>query len=220
MFGGVASPNLDYPQTINTITEDILININEAIYSLSLNDIELCGNDTYGRDYLYKKAGKWYKHCIWNKAVITEEANISLNNTTDEYTEFQILDVLSPQSANSYLYPVSNMFSNKVDNRCVSIANYILCRVPSAVGISTVEEFKELLSENNLVVYYILAEELDEEIKDETLKKQLNKLNKVELKKGTNAISTSCENLNPNIELTYIVDLKTYIDNKILELTT
>ena len=119
---------------------------------------------------------------------------------------------MSPNSANNYLNTYSNLFSNKANNRCISYNNYLLCRVPADLKITTVEEFKEILQENNLVVYYKLASQVELECTEEQTA-VLEELSNMDLFDGTNNIITA-EDI-ALLKLKYALDVETYIDNKL-----
>lgn len=85
----------------------------------------------------------------------------------------------------------------------------IVCRVGKE-KVADIEEFKTLLAEKNAVVYAKKKTKLD---LTEEQKQELNKLQNLELFKGTNNIYT--EQDLALLQLNYTADTKMYIDNKI-----
>ena len=168
-------------------------------------------------DYFAKEADGWKEVHVYGKSIITENADIVLSSATVDYIEFRINNALNSNSPNNYLNTYSNLFSNKANNRCTSYNNYLLCRVPADLKITTVEEFKEILQENNLVVYYKLASQVELECTKEQ-SAVLEELNNLDLYKPvTNIITTEDIAL---LKLKYALDVKSYVDNKISSLTT
>lgn len=165
-------------------------------------------------DYFVKEADGWKEVHAYGKSIITENADIVLSSATVDYIEFRINNALNSNSPNNYLNTYSNLFSNKANNRCTSYNNYLLCRVPADLKITTVEEFKEILQENNLVVYYKLASQVELECTEEQIA-VLEELNNLDLYKPvTNIITTEDIAL---LKLKYALDVETYVDNKIDE---
>ena len=169
------------------------------------------------KDDFVKEADGWKEVHAYGKSIITENADIVLSSATVDYIEFRINNALSPNSANNYLNTYSNLFSNKANNRCTSYDNYLLCRVPADLKITTVEEFKEILQENNLVVYYKLAAQVKLACTEEQ-SAVLEELNNLDLFEGVNNIITT-EDI-ALLKLKYSLDVKTYIDNLITSQTT
>lgn len=85
----------------------------------------------------------------------------------------------------------------------------IVCRIGKE-KVADIEEFKTLLAEKNAVVYAKKKTKLD---LTEEQKQELNKLQNLELFKGTNNIYT--EQDLALLQLDYTADTKMYIDNKI-----
>ena len=166
------------------------------------------------KDYFVKEADGWKEVHAYGKSIITENADIVLSSATVDYIEFRINNALTPFSANNYLNTYSNLFSNKANNRCTSYNNYLLCRVPADLKITTVEEFKEILQENNLVVYYKLAAQVKLACTEEQ-SAVLEELNNLDLFSGVNNIITA-EDI-ALLKLKYALDVETYVDNKLEE---
>lgn len=147
-----------------------------------------------------------------NEVTLTGTENISINTDTDDYIEFRVNDVLPYNSKTGYNMTYSTHFSSTTNNRCVSYNKDLLIRIPKPNEFTTVELFKSWLQENNVDVYYQLAEMLELDLTKEQ-KEVLQQLNNLDLYKGTNNIYTDQDLA--LLQLDYTVDTKMYIDNKI-----
>lgn len=148
----------------------------------------------------------------WNKVTLTGTENISVNSDTNDYIEFKISNVLPNTAKTGYNVTYSTHFSSTTNNRCLSYNKDLLIRIPKPNELTTAELFKTWLQENNVDVYYPLAEAIELEL-IENQKETLSQTNNLYLYKGTNNICT--EQDLALLKLDYTVDTKTYIDNKI-----
>ena len=148
----------------------------------------------------------------WDKVTLTGTENISINSDTDDYIEFRISNVLPNTAKTGYNSTYSTHFSSTTNNRCVSYNKNLLIRIPKPNELTTVELFKAWLQENNVDVYYPLAEAIKLDLTKEQ-KEVLQQLNALDLYKGTNNIYT--EQDLALLQLDYTADTKMYIDNKI-----
>lgn len=148
----------------------------------------------------------------WNKVTLTGTENISVNLDTNDYIEFKISNVLPNTAKTEYNVTYSTHFSSTTNNRCLSYNKDLLIRIPKPNELTTAELFKTWLQENNVDVYYPLAEAIELEL-IENQKETLSQTNNLYLYKGTNNICT--EQDLALLKLDYTVDTKTYIDNKI-----
>ena len=147
-----------------------------------------------------------------NEVTLTGTENISINTDTDDYIEFRVNDVLPYNSKTGYNMTYSTHFSSTTNNRCASYNKDLLIRIPKPNEFTTAELFKTWLQENNVDVYYQLAEMLELDLTKEQ-KEVLQQLNNLDLYKGTNNIYTDQDLA--LLQLDYTVDTKMYIDNKI-----
>ena len=92
----------------------------------------------------------------------------------------------------------------------------------SEKGTTTLSDFKAWLSTHNTIAYYVLTTPVNEEITDTTLLEQLNNLidiaNGLETYKNVTNIYTETSNLNPQLEISYLVDDRVAINNTLSSL--
>lgn len=150
----------------------------------------------------------------WDKVVLTGAENILINTETDNYIEYQINSALPYNSKSGYNNTVSTHFSNTTNNRCLSNNKNLLIRIPKPTNLISVDLFKEWLAENNVTLFYEVAEVIELDLTEEQ-KQVLQQLKELNLFKGTNNIITA-EDL-ALLQLNYIVDTQSYIDNRIDE---
>ena len=171
--GGQPSPSPNYPQEIKTIENSLKITSNNGELEDSENYLfsqiqanlpegEFIGkiNDTY-KDTLKveynEDDGQYHLNLYKNigKVVLDGSEYYTLLGNTSDYYEFQTS--LTPNAITGYAFPISTHFSNRTNNRIVSNGTNILIIVPISANITTPDEFKTWLSENNVTIYYILA---------------------------------------------------------------
>ena len=180
-------------------------------YTLSLGDIELCKIGNY-QDKLYYDSGKWYKQSKIGKVVLngTETINSISNN------RFQI--AISPTAGDGYstLIAKCNLFKPITQLEIVSTTKENVFAINGSnsyirVTSSTTEaQLRTILSNNNAIIYYVLATATDTEITDETLLSQLNALNGATTYEGQTNIITAGD-LQPIIYVkTYAMDNPSY----------
>ena len=162
------------------------------------------------KDYLVTDKKKYWLVKNVGKVVLDGSEKWTLINSTSDYYEYQVYNALSPLSPNRYTFPISTHFKDLANNRIVVNGHTILVRVPTSANITTVDEFKQWLSENNVTIYYQLAEpqiielgELPEPIKT------FEGVNNIQL----------LANLDTEIEVVYAQDVKKYIDSKLAEIS-
>ena len=179
--------------------------------------IELCKTENY-QDYIYKENGNWYKYGAINKSVLNgTEANWSMSDN------IIVCQAISNYSISNNV-PFVNYFKgtpNKTNGS--TLLNNEAC-FNNNVGYSrfyiktdkfeNIADFKTWLSTNNLIVYCIARNVATTQITDETLISQLDEIYEhLQLVKGTNNITVTASDLAPNMQLTYMQDLPSKLDN-------
>ena len=194
IYGSVVDiPNPDYPQNIEVVTgeQNIIIsqNGNTQNYPINLGNIELCKIGDY-QDYIYKSNGNWYLHKEIKKAILDENIHWSLNST-DGYRF--LTTFLVPQiKPLTLLY--CDKFKGSTSNSQLFVSGYVVNPASGSISfcesdITTLSDWKTWVSNNNLLVYYILATATDTQITDTTLIQQLDNLKNATLFNGVNNIS-------------------------------
>ena len=184
----------------------------EQSYQINLGNIELYKIGTHF-DYFYKSMNKWFLHKETAKGIFngTENWEVSQHYTGSFYIDGNN-GVIQPTYAYSQLY--CDKFKRANINSSTQLSNFepYTCYMALASGgmefwyddgTSSLQDFKDYLSSNNMYVYYILSTTTDTEITDTTLKAQLNALYTAQLNSGINNINTETNNLLPYINLKY-----------------
>ena len=214
--GGQASPNPDYYQEINNIKGNLALSIknednnniinfelSEEIFR-SIGDIkdELIVNLMTGDFYKNEKIQEFIFNGTetWNKDNISSKGFYTNNNYKDD------IDINAKLLSDYYVYSSVAW----TDNYSIAI-NTDGAIIISDKRFSTVEEFKDWLSKNNVLVNY--------QLKNPTTKK-LGTLSTEDLLKlktftGYNDIKVDTNLGLMNIRLEYGLDIKKYIDNKL-----
>lgn len=221
--GGQPSPSPDYPQPIHVATGVQTIKLNDNIIAtLDLGTTELCkivdeNGNVVAQDSLEAQNGKWYihpkvvkinaKNYVWNIITVTEgnlfRAYLTKLNTIKKVSHIVVCNYFkgiigSAGRADGNIY--YNTGSNSID---------IICN-----DFSTIEEFNNFITENDLIIYALANDETLKEITDTSLTTVLDKLyNNFKLNKGTNNIIVETDNgVGVNMELTYMQDLQTKLN--------
>ena len=176
------TPTSTNPIDIENITGEITHNGKR----INLGDIELCKIGNY-QDKIYKNDGKWYLHKEIGKVIINGSEVISL--APDDFQSvyrFAINNVITSKHSGQvysnyfpwYADQANNTsFNNPTkDNEAINVRDDtrgIAIKISKSL-VSSVNTLKTWLSNNNLIVYYILATATDTEITDNTLLEQLN----------------------------------------------
>lgn len=158
------------------------------LYSLSLGSLELCKIGAF-QDYIYKN-NQWYKKAYIGKVVLNGSEELIKNNSdssnylyTLEMDDMQLSDYLL---SNKLFYKslASINSGNSIDAVGISNSDISATTLYMNVGFylqeNTVSALKNWLSNNNLIVYYVLEEPVDILITDNTLITQLNALEKAQ----------------------------------------
>ena len=160
--------------TIST-TDDSTISIsslNDSDFTISYNGnyvsnnpIELCKIGNY-QDYFYKDSGKWYLHKEIGKVVLNGSESWGKSGASTSSIFVGSTNITNAIDGNG----LSNLFtySSQVGVGYFTIyndgANLRLCVDNNT--ISTIEAFKTWLSNNNVVVYYVLATPVNTALED------------------------------------------------------
>ena len=131
-------------------------------------------------------------------------------------------DYLYKENGNWYKYgAISYNVATGASYASNTTVNIIGCAERSGIRIAVspndfanVDDFKNFLQENNLDFYFVLATPITTQITDTTLISQLDAIYEhLQLVKGTNNITVTAEDLAPYMELSYMQDLKSKLDN-------
>ena len=196
----------------------------ETLESIQIQEaIELCKIDDY-EDILFKNVvgdenynssltdGAWYKKKIIDKKILTDLLNWSMNGTN----RFSI-NITAPNGDYGLValcdrYIQASSWANHLDtdkNFIVRNGNWgeNKCRISFRDSdYSSLTDWKQFVSENNLTVYHELLTPTYEQITDPTLISQLEALSKAKGNDGTTIIITNGEGLDP--VLNFIAYLK------------
>ena len=162
-------------------------------YNIDLPEgMELCKIGNY-QDYFYKDSGKWYLH--------KEIGKVVLNGSETGWSD---VGGNAPYKYTSGLFPnfaknetlLSNYYECKKWDDSWSLFNYLVVATYNQnaiqfrnVDISSLEDFKIWLGNNNVTLYYVLKEATTTEITYQPLIDQLNLLEKAMSKDGKTNIS-------------------------------
>ena len=170
-------------------------------YPLYLGDIELCKIGDY-QDYIHKDNGKWYKHKVIGKVVLSGIEDIKNDNVYNNIYQFSfpvsnpLNNIYSITMSSNYFKSVEWNNSWAIDNSCVTLVGTDKLLIMTS-KYTNVNDFKAFLKEkynNNkpIICYYILATPIATEITDTTLLEQLEELAGAKTYAGeTNIVATS-----------------------------
>lgn len=217
--GGTPSPNLNYPQAIETVTGTQTITINGTDYPLDLGNIELNNlGDTY-IDRIFKDGNDWKIHKATNTKVYdgTNQGFYS-RLSTDVNGKFRFqLDgseeerSIAQSSSDAYFvglcnelragsrdetYHAQNTDGDIIAPRTASSYGNMGVVYAEAISMMTVTEANAWLATNNMVVTYALETPTDTTITDQTLIAQLEAIRTASLQNGANTITNSATGSN------------------------
>ena len=140
--------------------------------------MELCKIGTY-QDYIYKEDGNWYLYKNIGKVVLDENNNMT-TYTYNNMLGVNFINALSTQCLRAvgvcnYSNKVGQWSSNSIWIGVVDKNIYWL-NILNLLNISTIEDFKTWIANNNVIIYYVLATPTTTEITDTTLIGQLEAL--------------------------------------------
>ena len=206
--GSTASPNPDYPQTINVVTGEQTVTINgEQVYPIDLGTIELCKIGDY-QDYIYKSGDDWYVHKDCGKIELDgsddETWSIAKSGTDNFFYAYNsIPNYLYTGLAQGFICSAgigASVGSSTTDNG-VSITNVAEFRIRYGTEM-TLANWKSYLSSTPMSVYYRLATPTDTIITDSTLISNLNSLLKYIFPVGEHQIVITADDLPMALKLT------------------
>ena len=157
----------------------------EQTYPINLGSMELCKIGDY-QDYLYKENGIWCKYGAIGKVVLDGSENWvqSSSMTTSEYFGAYTTDYhwgTGGTFANKNNFIINNFLTNdnvSGDYQFISSSGYACYLKILNTIVNSVQDLKTWLSNNNAIVYYVLATPTITEITDTTLIEQLDNLEK------------------------------------------
>jgi hypothetical protein len=169
-------------------------------YASYITPIELCKIGNY-QDYIYNQNGDWYLHKEIGKIVLTGTENWERigTNTINKY-RFQVSNIIDNTTTdrNQKANFLCNMFNSISANDTYRRTEGISSRNPNVLGVYlyyedvseyTLNNFKNWLSNNNIILYYSLSETTDTQITDTNLIQQLDNLKNATLFNGVNNIN-------------------------------
>jgi hypothetical protein len=153
-------------------------------YPINLGDMELCKIGTY-QDYIYENNGNWFKKNYINKNII-DTSKITRQGTYT-HSDYAVIakkqdDIAYNQfwSSNTYVSNVGEYLPNpNWDNDNMGKISGQPQRLYYWLGFikgTTLEEMKTILSNDNAMIYYVLATPTNTQITDTTLITQLNNI--------------------------------------------
>lgn len=182
-------------------------------YNLSVQQ-EMLQNDYFNTE---KEIHKWG---YINTKNVTNLA-VSLNTSNEDFRRYSVDLKINDRKTGEYLKILCTHFKYK-DSRwheyegiCGWESGQTLCIGTFNKELDTAEKMKNYLLNNDVEIYYELAEQEELDLTEEQ-KETLSQLNALELFKGVNNIYTE-QNL-ALLQLNYTADTKIYMDNKIANL--
>lgn len=180
--GGYPSPNPDYPQNVKVVTGNNTIVVSDGTntdnYPLNLGSIELCKIGNY-QDYIYKDNGKWYKHSEIGKVVLDGTENWSHRAFPDNsYLSIKMTLNVGENGGFCNYFISDNRYDITPEHMTISKQWKELCFAILKSRLTTEDEagFKDWLSTNTPIVYYVLETPTDTEITDNDLIGQLEQV--------------------------------------------
>lgn len=198
-------------------------------YPLNLGNIELCKIGDY-QDFIFENTpdseyydsslveNGWYKFGNIDKYVYNND--ITSNSTTESMIGM-LTPVLNVEASLTYTQLALKSYCNIMPTTVIE--NTGLAGTTSTKKIrvdistdyaSTYDEAKALYAQKNLIIYYVVETPTTTQITDTTLIEQLENIyNKIKLTKGINHITVTASDLAPYMELSYMQDLPSKLDN-------
>lgn len=196
--GGIPSPNPDYPQPIEVVTGNNTIVVSDGTntdnYPLNLGSIELCKIGNY-QDYIYKENNKWYKHSEIGKVVLNGTENWSHRAFPDNsYLSIKMTLNVGENGGFCNYFISDNRYDITPEHMTISKQWKELCFAILKSRLTTEDEagFKDWLSTNTPIVYYVLETPTNTEITDTDLINQLDSINSASAYKEVTNISSTC----------------------------
>ena len=202
--GGIPSPNPDYPQEVEVVTGNVEVTISNNDNSesktlpVSLGNIELCKIGDY-QDYFYKESNKWYLHKEIDKVVLDDNKAYLFYELTGDYNQINALLGITNINTQPDLFKCSHFdyyakatsaTKTKSGARIFDINVNFAFSVPNKIANSMVD-WKNWLTNNNVIIFYVLATPTDTEITDTTLISQLEEISKTLSYQGQTNITSN-----------------------------
>lgn len=146
---------------------------------ITLGNLELCKIGNY-QDYIHKINGGWAIHKATSKIVLngTEDWQTRGGGTSYAYALADVFDGSQAQGLCDHFYFYSKGATNSQTTECIASANtdQRLSLFTNNSSMSSVDNLKTWLSNNNVSVYYSLTTPIEEAIEDADLIAQLDAL--------------------------------------------
>ena len=196
-----------------------------ADYPINLGSLELCKIGDY-QDYLYKENGNWYTSKRINKYKLTSGFIDygAIRKNVYRILTYQNSKTITPAlnekntilTACTHFVSLTRNQSDAGNLNGIALLNTsgFMINLTKDSDLSSVSAFKTFVDNNDVIIYYILATPIITQITDETLISQLDAIYEhLQLVKGTNNITVTAEDIAPYMELSYMQDLPSKLDN-------
>lgn len=212
--GGMASPNPKYPQNIENVNVMSIKNNND-IYSIDLQNNEAMGINDISDEINFETG------------ILTKNIGLKILNGTENWVSTSAYEgyyrySLEPVDENLKsdsaigMYSLNTHFYNR-NKENHGDYEYLYVQANNRGGIiyiqskewATIEEFKAWLSENNVIVCYQLVTPKTKELEPI----------KIQMYEGINNVKL-ISNLDTDMELTYAIDIKKYVDSLLADKTS
>lgn len=232
--GGIPSPSVDYPQEIQT-TSDFVVEVKSSMgesgtpqtLNITIPEQGFYGIPvSSGGNYTDSSGQQWIcdEFDFANKKFIKRTKRISFDGSEDEQWR---INAVAEDRTRFYIALVNG----KIESGSKCLCNRLIYRVSGASGscftsssrfyidvepsINTVALLQDYLNTHQLDVIYMLETPIEIDISDEEIQafKELHTY-----KPNTTIMSDSEPQAGMKVE--YALDMKTYVDNKFLELAT
>lgn len=232
--GGIPSPNVDYPQEIQS-TSDFTVEVKNSMegnttpqtLNITIPEQGFYGIPvSSGGNYTDSSGQQWIcdEFDFANKKFIKRTKRISFDGSEDEQWR---INAVAEDKTRFYIALVNG----KIESGSKCLCNRLIYRVSGASGscftsssrfyidvepsINTVALLQDYLNTHQLDVIYMLETPIEIDISDEEIQafKELHTY-----KPNTTIMSDSEPQAGMKVE--YALDMKTYVDNKFLELAT
>lgn len=188
--GGVASPNPDYPQNIQTVTGTQTVSVSNGqgqsqSYAIDLGSYELCKIGNY-QDYIYQSGTAWFIHKATGKTELSDQT-WTLENTKFKRCQ-DVFNIKYVESDTELGEALAEKYLVKTD---AELTDYPDCLAVGTDYVSVNVENDTSVTPSGLF-YYVLAEpEDDKEILEPALVAQLDALKTGGSYNGSTVITVS-----------------------------
>ena len=179
-------------------------------YPINLGSLEMCKIGDY-EDYFYKNNNKWYKKEIIKKLIFNGSEDWVLDDRYMNISQFSVSAQGLYINDSTTLTAISTHFKGVPFNQSWFKDNAITTIISGKIrimmsSITSVDDFKNWLSQNNTTTYFIPINLEEVEITDTTLVSQLNELEKALAYQNQTNISQT------NADKPFIIDASTIYD--------